>query len=71
MAIPTKKVSKVEFVEMVDEADQALAAQTQRVLDEIKTAIADGKPPVGRPMAGNNQKSKYYSGSSSYKCYYR
>ena len=45
MAIPTKKVSKVEFVEMVDEADQALAAQTQRVLDEIKTAIADGETP--------------------------
>jgi len=72
MAIPTKKVSKVEFVEMVDEADQALAAKPSGFWMRLKQQLRTGKPPPWvAPMAGNNQKSKYYSGSSSYKCYYR
>lgn len=46
MALPRKTTPKVKFVDMVDEADKALTAETQRVLDAINKSLADGSTPA-------------------------
>lgn len=59
MAIPQRSggVTRVRFVEQLDEADKALTAQTKRVLDEIKKAIAsDETPPWVAPWQAKAEK---------------
>lgn len=45
MAIPKQKVSRLRWVESVEEADKALTDQTNRVLEALKKAVADDSTP--------------------------
>lgn len=59
LAIPQKKVTRPVWEESVEKADKALTDETNRVLDALNKAIADGStPPWLAPWGGQNPSSQ-------------
>jgi antirestriction protein ArdC/DNA polymerase III epsilon subunit-like protein len=70
MAVPRRTVSKVRFVDLVNESDAALTEETSRVLEELKKAVAlDNSPSWVEPWKSNNLPTSFttktpYSGTN-------
>ena len=65
MSVPTRRVSKVKFVDMVDEADAALTTQQARVADAVQKALAMGGTPTWlEPWQSNSLPTSAYTGTA-------